>query len=96
MGKLVREGGEIEVEVTKVAVGDMNVTGRQSTRMRLSDENIDQLFDASGRLLAAGEGLHRTYWKRYHSRQKPNDVKLELFALIRRSETIIELEKLAR
>jgi type III restriction enzyme len=64
--------------------------------MRLSDENIDQLFDASGRILAAGDGLHRTYWKRCHSRQKPNDVKLEMFALIRRSETIVELEKLAR
>lgn len=95
-GSLVREGGEIEIEVTKVAVGDMNVTGRQGTRMRLSDENIDQLFDASGRILAAGEGLHRTYWKRYHSREKPNDVKLQLFALMRRSETVLELERLAR
>jgi hypothetical protein len=92
----VQEGREIEVEVTKVAVGGMNVTDRQNTRMILSDENIDQLFDASGRMLAAGEGLHRTYWKRYHSRQKPNDAKLELFALMRRGETIIEIEKLAR
>ena len=74
----------------------MNVTDRQSTRMALSDENIDQLFDATGRMLAAGEGLHRTYWKRYHSRQKPNDAKLELFALMRRAETMLEIEKLAR
>jgi type III restriction enzyme len=95
-GSVVQEGREIEVEVTKVAVGGMNVTDRQNTRMILSDENIDQLFDASGRMLAAGEGLHRTYWKRYHSRQKPNDAKLELFALMRRGETIIEIEKLAR
>jgi type III restriction enzyme len=96
-GSVVREGGEIEIEVTKVAVGGMNVTNRQSTRMFfLSDENIDQLFDASGRLLAAGEGLHRTYWKRYHSRQKPNDTKLELFALMRHADTMLELEKLAR
>ena len=87
-GSLVREGGEIEIEVTKVAAGDMNVTGRQGTRMIMSDENID----ASGRFFAVGEGLHRTCWKRYHSQQKPNDVKLELFALIRRAETIVELE----
>lgn len=95
-GSVVREGGEIEVELTKVAVGGMNVTDRQNMRMMLSDENIDQLFDASGRMLAAGEGLHRTYWKRYHSRQKPNDAKLELFALMRHAETMLELEKLAR
>jgi type III restriction enzyme len=95
-GSVVREGGEMEVEVTKVAMGGMNVTHRQNTRMTLSDENIDQLFDASSRMLAAGEGLHRTYWKRYHSHQKPNDAKFELFALMRRAETLLEIEKLAR
>jgi hypothetical protein len=30
-GSLVREGSEIEIEVTKVAVGGMNITGRQGT-----------------------------------------------------------------
>lgn len=93
--KAVREGGEIEVDVTSVAVGHMSVAGRKTMRMVLSEENIDQLFDASGRMLAAGEGLHRTYWKRYHDHEKPNEAKLELFALMRHSETLVEMEKLA-
>jgi len=95
-GNVVRESGEVEVDVTLVAIAQMNVMGRKSMRMALSDENIDQLFDASGRMLAAGEGLHRTYWKRYHDHAKPNEAKLELFALTRKPDTLAELEKLAR
>lgn len=94
--KVVRERGEIEVDVTMVAIGHMNVTDRQSIRMSLSEENIDQLFDATGRILAAGEGLHRTYWKRYHKHDKPNEAKLELFAVMRQADTMVEMEKLAR
>ena len=86
-GDVVREGGEIEVDVTAVAIGHMNVTGRRTARMLLSEENIDQLFDVAGRMLAAGEGLHRTYWKRYQDREKPGDTKLELFAVMRQGET---------
>lgn len=92
---LVRQGGEVEVDVTQVAIGQMNVTGRKSMRLALSEENIDQLFDASGRILAAGEGLHRTYWKRYHDHAKPNEAKLELFAVMRKPGTLAVLEKLA-
>ncbi|MCI0697638.1 DEAD/DEAH box helicase family protein [candidate division KSB1 bacterium] len=93
---MVRESGEVEVDVTLVAIAQMNVTGRKSIRMALSDESIDHLFDASGRMLAAGEGLHRTYWKRYHDHAKPNEAKLELFALMRKPDTLAELEKQAR
>ena len=95
-GDLVRQGGEIEVDVTQVAIGHMNVMGRKSMRMTLSEENIEQLFEASGRLLAVGEGLHRSYWKRYHDHSKPNEAKLELFAVMRKPDTLAELEKLAR
>jgi hypothetical protein len=48
-GNVIREGGEIEVDVTSVAIGAMNVTGRKTTRMLLSDENIDQIYEESGR-----------------------------------------------
>lgn len=95
-GAVLREGGEIEVDITKVATGQMDVTSRKSARMALSEENIDQLFDASGRMLAAGEGLHRTYWKRYHDKEKPNQAKLELFAVVRHPETLSSLGKLAK
>lgn len=91
----VREGGEIEVDVTSVAIGTMNVTGRNTTRMDLSAENIDHLFEEAGRMLAAGEGLHRSYWKRYQDKTKPNECKLELFAITRQGETAAVMEKLA-
>lgn len=94
-GNVIREGGEIEVDVTSVAIGAMNVTGRKTTRMLLSEENIDQLYEESGRTIAAGEGLHRTYWKRFQDKAKPSDTKLELFAIMRQAATLPALEKMA-
>jgi type III restriction enzyme len=91
----VRDGGEIEVDVTSVAIGPMKITGSTTTRLQLSDENIEQLFDEAGRMLAAGEGLHRTYWKRFHNKEKPGQAKLELFAVVRQAQTLLEMEKLA-
>jgi type III restriction enzyme len=92
----VREGGEIDVDVTAVAIGAMNVTGHRTARIGLSAENIEHLFDEAGRMLAAGEGLHRTYWKRYHDRAKPNEAKLELFAVLRQGQTAATMNSLAR
>lgn len=94
-GNVIREGGEVEVDVTSVAIGTMNVTGHKTARMLLSEENIDQLFDVAGRMLAAGEGLHRTYWKRFQDKAKPSDTKLELAAIVRQADTLPALEKLA-
>ena len=73
----------------------MNVTGRKTTRMLLSEENIDQLFEEAGRTIAAGEGLHRTYWKRFQDKVKPGESKLELFAIMRQGDALPALEKLA-
>src|SRR5271166_2223619 len=94
-GNSVREGGEIEVDVTSVAVGAMRVAGRRTARMELSEENIDKLFDEAGRTLAAGEGLHRTYWKRFHDKTKSAETKLELFAIVRQADALPALEKVA-
>ncbi|MEQ1828151.1 MAG: DEAD/DEAH box helicase family protein [Pirellula sp.] len=91
----VREGGEIEVDVTSVAIGPMKITGSTTTRLQLSEENIEHLFDEAGRMLVAGEGLHRTYWKRFHKKDKPSQAKLELFAVVRQAQTLVEMEKLA-
>jgi type III restriction enzyme len=95
-GNVIREGGEIEVDITQVAIGGMSVTNTKSTRLLLSEENIDQLFDTAGRMLASSEGLHRTYWKKFHDKEKPNQAKLELFAVMRQPETISAMEKLAK
>jgi type III restriction enzyme len=94
-GTVVQEGGEIDVDVTSVAIGPMNVTGRKTTRMLLSEENIEHLFEAAGRMLSAGEGLHRSYWKRFEDKEKPRESKLELFAIVRQGETLPALEKVA-
>ncbi|MCC3246415.1 DEAD/DEAH box helicase family protein [Methylocystis sp. WRRC1] len=94
--KMVREGGEIDVDVTAVATGDMTVSKRHTTRFALSEENIEQLFDEAGRKLAAGEGLHRSYWKRYHAHDEPTVAKLELAAVLRQGDALPVLEKLAR
>jgi type III restriction enzyme len=92
----LREGGEIEVDVTEFATSQMIITGTNTARLTLSEENIEQLFDAAGRMLAAGEGLHRTYWKRFHDQEKPNQAKLELITIMRQLETVPTLEKFAR
>lgn len=95
-GKLVREGGEIELDITQVAIGQMSISGRNTARLTLSSENIDHLFDAAGRVLGAGTGLHRTYWRRFHDQGEPDKTKLELFQLLREAGTLSELEKLAQ
>ncbi len=95
-GDVLREGGEIELNITQVATGQMSITGVQSGRLVLSEENIEQLFDAVGRMLASGEGLHRTYWKKFHDKEKPNQAKLELIAIMRQPETLPALEKVAK
>lgn len=92
----VSAGGNIDVDVTTISTSSMVVSDRHTSTMKLSPENIDQLFDEAGRRLAAGEGLHRTYWKRYHDRGNPFGAKLELFALSRLPEMQRALEELAR
>jgi type III restriction enzyme len=93
---LIREGGEIHVDVSKIATGGMQIAGKTSIRVSLVEENIDQLFDDAGRILASGEGLHRTYWKRYHDRGYPNQAKLELFAILNQPETLLVMERLSK
>jgi type III restriction enzyme len=95
-GTVLREGGEIEVDSLKVVTGQMTIASTTTTRLTLSEENIEQLFDATGRLLAAGEGLHRSHWKKFHDHDKPNEAKLELIAIMRQLETVPTLEKFAK
>lgn len=91
----VREGGEMDIDVTHIATGVMGVTSSKVSRVLLSEENIDQLFDVAGRLLASGEGLHRSFWKRHHEKDNPNHAKLVLYATVRRPETIPALSAVA-
>lgn len=92
----IREGGEIDVDASKIATGGMQVAGKTSIHVSLVKENVDQLFDEAGRMLASGEGLHRTYWKRYHDRGYPNQAKLELFTVLNQPETLLVMERLSK
>ncbi|CAL75270.1 hypothetical protein; putative Type III restriction enzyme [Bradyrhizobium sp. ORS 278] len=94
--QIVSDGSGIDVDVTAVALGTMSVASRQTDRIALSPENIDHLFEEAGRRLAPSEGLHRTYWKRFHDRENPGLAKVELFALIRRAGTLAQVEDVAR
>lgn len=91
----VREGDEVTVDVNAVGVGQMSVLGTSQIRLTRTEENIDRLFDTAGRKLAASEGLHRSYWKRYHDRDKPNLAKLELSALLRQPGAMNTMDELA-
>jgi type III restriction enzyme len=93
---MVKESGEIAVDEISITVGPMHIGGRGSSRMTLSSENIDQLFDEAGRVLASGEGLHRSYWRRYHSHEKPSEAKLEIAAVVRHADTKPALDALAK
>lgn len=95
-GRRIREGGTVDIDVTMVSVGSMSVMNRLGTRLVLTEENIEQLFDAAGRKLASGEGLHRNYWKAHHDPAQPNDAKLELFTLVREEAVLESLRALAR
>ena len=96
-GNVIREGGEIEVDIRQIATSGMTIASMTSSRLTLTEENIEQLFEITGRTLAAGEGLHRTYWKQYHDKEKPNQAKLELFAVVvRQPETLPIIAKLAK
>lgn len=94
-GALIRESGEMPVDVTSVSIGSMSVTGHETTQMTLSEETVEHVFDEAGRKLAAGEGLHRTYWKRFQDKTKPFETKLELAAIVKQPETLPALEKVA-
>jgi hypothetical protein len=96
-GNVIREGGEIQMDTRQIATSGMTIKGMTSSRLTLIEENIEQLFEITGRTLAAGEGLHRTYWKKFHDKTKPNQAKLELFALVvRQPETLPIIAKLAK
>lgn len=91
----VSAGGQVNVDVTVVSTGSMSVADRRTSTLKLSPENVDQLFEEAGRRLASGEGLHKTYWKRFHTRDNPNEAKLELFALSRLPDLQRAIEELA-
>jgi type III restriction enzyme len=94
--EIVNERRQIEIEAVNWNVGtDITSTG-EFVKVDIAAENVDDLFEASGRRL--NEGLHKEWW-RHRVIQAAADrerAKLELFALCIDPKVIRKLEKAAQ
>jgi type III restriction enzyme len=78
---VVAEKGTLEVRATEWRMWADLDGEAETVEVEISDENVDDLFDAAGRKL--GEGLHKAWWKA-RVKEEPaakKKAKLELFAL---------------
>lgn len=91
----VQETGELELTTISVQYGGLNVVHNEKTKIALSSENVDDLFERSGRLLGSGEGLHKEFWKRLYEQIGPIRPKLELHEILKDRATLEELNRIA-
>lgn len=93
---IVEDRGEIEIEAVNWDVGTDAVSGGTSVKVNIASENVDDLFEATGRKL--NDGLHKDWW-RERVKGAPADrekAKLELFALGAESEVMAKVEASAQ
>ena len=93
---IVEDRGEIEIEAVNWDVGTDALSDGTSVKVNIASENVDDLFEATGRKL--NEGLHKDWW-RARVRDAPADrerAKLELFALGAQSEVMAKIEAAAQ
>ena len=93
---IVEDRGEIEIEAVNWDVGTDALSDGTSVKVNIASENVDDLFEATGRKL--NEGLHKDWW-RARVRGAPADrerAKLELFALGAQSEVMAKIEAAAQ
>lgn len=94
--ELVEGKRQIEIEAVNWEVGSDSAKDRQTLKVNVAAENVDDLFDATGRKLS--EGLHILWW-RESIKARPNDKvrpKLELFALCADPDVMRKVEKAAQ
>ncbi len=91
----VRETGELELITIGVQVGTITATDKGKNIIKITAENMDDIFERCGRLLGAGEGLHNEFWKRLYDPKDPMRPKLELHEVLRHAETLAELSQVA-
>jgi hypothetical protein len=58
---IVEDRGEIEIEAVNWDVGTDAVPGGTSVKVNIASENVDDLFEATGRKL--NDGLHKDWWR---------------------------------
>ena len=89
----VRERGELEITTIGVQIGSAITTQRGTTKVALTPENIDDLFERCGRILGVGEGLHKEFWKNAYDEADPLRAKLELHEVLSDERTLAALEQ---
>lgn len=93
---IVDERAEIEISAVNWQVGTEDVATGTSVKVNIASENVDDLFEATGRKL--NEGLHKDWW-RERVKGAPAErekAKLELFALGTQTDIIGKVEAAAQ
>jgi type III restriction enzyme len=79
--KLVDERTEVEIRAVDWQVGLEAVGDETTVKLKVSSENIDDMFEEAGRRIG-DEGLHKEWWKTRRKEKADNTrAKLELVAL---------------
>lgn len=94
--EIVEDRSQIEIEAVNWDVGSDAARNGHSVRVDIAAENVEDLFEASGRKL--NEGLHKAWW-----RERVKDAgadreraKLELFALCVEPDVTPKVERAAQ
>lgn len=93
---IVEERGQIEIEAVNLDVGTDDASRGSTVRVDIASENVEDLFEATGRRL--NEGIHKAWW-RERVKGAPQDrerAKLELFALCVDPDITRKLERVAQ
>jgi type III restriction enzyme len=94
--QIVDERKEVEIDAINWDVATPVVRDGAKTKVNISGENVNDLFEATGRKL--GEGLHQVWW-RARAKAGASDherTKLELFALCTDQSLVRRLEEQAQ
>jgi len=92
----VEDRGQIEIAAVNWEVGTEGVSGGSTVKVDIASENIEDLFEATGRKL--NEGLHKQWW-RERVKGAPGDrekAKVELFALGSQPDVMARVEEAAQ
>ena len=93
--EVVSADAQMTVALKSASMGAMSLTVPMTTRLQLSADNIEQLFEQAGHMLAAGEGLHHSYLESLPTGQSPDGAKLALIAVVQQAATLPALQQLA-
>jgi type III restriction enzyme len=81
---LVEENQKVKVSAVNYSVGTDDAGDAETIELKISPENLEDLFDAAGRKI--GEGFHKIWWRNHLSEasttSERNKAKAEFVALI--------------